>query len=315
MTHDSKISELLRLIDVPPSEESLVRRNYETLAEAEIDARLARLRGAAEVIDQWKRHHHLTEPAVKDSAIDLPIIEGAAPTGTPAAALIPAALAFAAAAVPESPAKTPEVSKQRKRTTSKMSAWEMIVSQHPLLATRENPQLTPGELLDAVARLANVVKIYKPQVIIGLNEGYQVGRILNDHLGIGARLIKLTGAATSLNWNSVTPHSETGIICIAGHVAATGKTLSEAIETTRIIFGTDKVFGIVLAASVDAARHFWDAPDVRYHQIFGTLSHHRAVSFGRPPLAALPAKTFINTSQKLIRKRYPVNPMPWDITR
>lgn len=323
MTRHDKITEMLSLIDVPPSEMMLARRNYEKLSEAEIDDRLGRLRGSARVIEAWRTHHHLVRTAASASATDW--VE----KGVPQAPVLAADAAPGSIIVRHRSRKRPTAFDagesdwfhQYMSTPLEPSAeirledrpgWEFLRN-HPLLTASDSPWLAPGELVDALARLANVVKKYQPDVILGLNEGQWIGQALKSHLGLASQLINLSGPADAdLDWSQVRPKRPAKIVCVIGHVAKTGLALSEAVAKSRELFQTQQVFGMVLAASTIAAKYFSDARDIRYHQIIGPLDPHSSISFQKFSVTIASTRVLITSSQKLLMKRYPVDPMPWE---
>lgn len=402
MTRDKKIDEILTLINLPPREFAVARVNYEKLTDLELDARLERLRAGSAVIEEWRKQHRVSQPAIdlpqrgasggaapivlptdaapKQTASALPeghyvaaggqaakrlqisgwirrvrdwreqlaeelidlvrLIRGLGPSsqemfGDPR--LLPrlaevwnlariggelGSSALLSAAKLSQIQSANAIAKELLRLASSNELFASYVDHrlralvaavdHPPLASFEKPRLTPGEFIDAFARVVNVVNAYPPDVIVTLNQASWVGRLLKHHLSLSSPIIPVHGSAdTKLQWHLRGRWPERPLVCIVGDTAWTGKTLSEAIAGARDQFQTDRVFGVVLAVSKPAAERFGDARDVRYHLRGDTISRiafTRRTSLGEPPSTPV-----IEVTRRIMRQRYPVDPMPWEI--
>jgi hypothetical protein len=93
------------------------------------------------------------------------------------------------------------------------------------------------------------------------HEGQHVGRLMKHHLHLKASIVVVRGSAdTELAWGHIRPRQKPPLVCVIGHTAKMGLTLSKAIERARELFHMDRVFGVVLVASIGAVEHFAGAP-------------------------------------------------------
>ena len=184
---------------------------------------------------------------------------------------------------------------------------------HPSLSSTDDPRMTTGEFIDAFSRVVNVVDEYRPDVFVTLNQAHWVGRLLKDHLGLKtAKIVTVHGsAATNLDWGLSNRLPNAALVCVVGDAAWTGATLSMAIAGAREHFQTDRVFGVVLAASMEAER-FEGARDVQFHLVGETRIKvvQRQIRLKHNS----PTDDIIDATRRVMRRRYPVAPMPWDIS-
>jgi len=185
-----------------------------------------------------------------------------------------------------------------------------IVVKHPAILS-EHTRLTTDEFVDAVARVSNVVDEYRPDIFVTINEGGSIGRIVKKYLGLKAVVVSVSGSVdTKLTWSALPRRRKVQVVCVVGHVAKTGDTLSRVMSEAARVFGTNHVFGIVLAATMEAAEHFVDAQNVQFHHV-AESSEPVEIPFDQGSVTP----EILDLARGFMRDRYPVEPMPWGPTR
>jgi len=348
MTRDDKITQIMALVGVAPSDFDAARRNYMGVDDKEIDSQLSKFREGKSALAEWRKQRGPALPAMPKVAatpgervIERPepiaaesdwlgavsrwrtavaqnlerlaeVIRRFDTIGRHTADELFQLLRLWETARLRGPFRIPELpdsslSDVFGQHLSQIAASNEVIAHladygiraattvlgHPLVPS-ETSQLTLTGYTEALARLENVVLDNPPDVIVGLNEGWAIGRTVKDHLGLRADLVALRGTAeTQFEWKGRARRSSgPTVVWVVGHVAKTGVTLSKAINEARRVYDTDHVFGTVLAASLEAAQHFEAEPFVRYHQV-------------------TEATPFLDRAREDMRRLYPVEPMPW----
>ena len=201
---------------------------------------------------------------------------------------------------------------------------------HPLMSAN-HPRLTATGTVDALARLENAVSDYRPDLIVAVNEGRSIAELIKAHLDLDVPIVTVHGSAdTRLIWDDAHPHVDRSpVVCVIGHLARTGATMSLTIEQARARYRTGNVFGVVLASSMGAAEHLARQSPFLFHQateasVLISLGFDastgvtiksdtyilggKAADGGR----SLPVpRALLDLARIEMEEEYPVQPLPW----
>jgi hypothetical protein len=138
---------------------------------------------------------------------------------------------------------------------------------HPFMP-EENPLLTANATVDALARVENVIDALKPDVIVAVNEGNVIGSLVVQHLNLHTPIVHVQETPeTGIRWiddRAMLASAQT--VCVMGHFARSGDTLRKTMDMTRANCHAGRIYGAVLASSVDAVGKLGDCT---YHHLVG----------------------------------------------
>lgn len=286
MNRIAKITQLLKLAGVAPHDFDAARKNYDGLDEADVDRRLARLEKGAEKVRIWRSHARSLNQSnsvrnievlasVKTSLETVEKVDNllenlarAIPAKEPRRIRLTGLLEqfrYVASTLKERATGEPTLEdflKERLETiagsnyvaaTIALHQLENILD-HPILPSRKS-WLSATDTVDAIARIENAIALRIPDLIIAVNEGLPVALLIKTHLRLDAPIVTVHGSVDStIRWPDPLPKLEPSKnVWVIGHVAKTAGTLLETIRQASRLYRTTKVFGAVLAASVEAA--------------------------------------------------------------
>jgi len=214
-----KINKLLKLNDVQPRDCETAKANYERLSEAELDAELEEIAGHQHWLREWRKRTAWARTTEPDHTLE-------------------------------------RLKTVRARARSQAITQMVMNEPHPILATAPKPVLTYLGTIEALGRIQNAVINEAPDLIIAANdEGAAVSTIVCSDLGYKKPIIRARGWYYT---NMTLDYAGQSIgaverICVIGHIAVTGRTLSKAIGLAHAQYPGSRIFAAALAASVPAA--------------------------------------------------------------
>jgi len=141
---------------------------------------------------------------------------------------------------------------------------------HPPLQA-DVPMITRTGMIEAMARVANVITHYKPDLIVaGKEEGHSVARALAFDLRMSELPILIFSGHhdTALSWTPPEqPVATPRTIAVIGSLGFSGRTMYRVTQEMRERYGTERVYNVVLVATQNAVAEIAPVGRLVYHQL------------------------------------------------